>query len=96
MIPALRQRRKIVESLYHDDSFENLIGRHDSMIPALRQRRKIVKSLYHDDSFENLIGRHDSMIPALRQRRKIVESLYHNFCKKKSSLSSTLKNIIFF
>ena len=45
MIPTLRQRRKIVESLYHDDSFENTIERHDSMIPALRQRRKIVESL---------------------------------------------------
>ena len=30
---------KIMELLYHDDTFENPIERHDSMIPTLRQSR---------------------------------------------------------
>ena len=77
MIPALRQRRKIVESLYHVHSTENRIAALDSMIPTLRQRRKIAESLYHDDSFENTIERHDSMNASLQRSCKIVRSLYH-------------------
>ena len=39
MNASLRQRRKIVEPLYHDDTSEYRIERHDSMVPSLRQRR---------------------------------------------------------
>ena len=44
---------KIVRSLYHNYTVENIIENCDSMIPTLRQRREIVESLYHDDSAEN-------------------------------------------
>ena len=47
MVPILRQRRKIVEPLYHVHSFEDKIEAHDSLVPTLRQRRKIVEPLYH-------------------------------------------------
>ena len=30
---------QILELLYHDDTSENRIERHDSMVPSLRQRR---------------------------------------------------------
>ena len=77
-----------MRSLYHDDSFENSIERHDSMILSLRRRRKVIESLYHVHSFGYSIAAHDSMILSLRQRRKIVESLYQRilnvvkYCRK--------------
>ena len=36
-----------MRSLYHDDTFQIRIERHDSMVPSLRQRRLILEPLYH-------------------------------------------------
>ena len=52
MIPALRQCREIVRSLYHEYSFRDRIAIYDSMNASLRQRREIVRSLYHKSTSE--------------------------------------------
>ena len=67
MNASLRQRRKIVRSLYHVHSSKNRIEAHDSIVPTSRQRRLILELLYHDVSFEYRIKRHDSMNVSLQR-----------------------------
>ena len=47
IVLSFRQRRKIVELLYHMHTAENGIEACDSIVLSLRQRRKIVELLYN-------------------------------------------------
>ena len=90
MNASLRQRRKIVELLYHDDTSENRIERHDSMVPTLRQRMlRILLRSRCSLRCPFCLADCDAHGAKRQHRFKSTRSLYHNLHKKKSSLSNT-------